>query len=298
MGSPSRPAASLSGLESLALRFHDLGPVGEPPRVVLLAGLTEIDPGGLFVLSRLVDLLKAAAEGRHDKYRLLRRAIVIPRTLHPGIEPTREALADELARATRAVFFRVELLGPNPEFWELPQVQLFAASHEEREGGFLIGLPAILDRAPDTIPLHAVRRGWQGAVGESFLLRGGEPGRLHLGNCQSLYQGLLRFLIHREVLKGELPDGDEDPQLFPGGEEIPVQAQDDGLFATHLSPGRWVLAGESLGYLHDPFDGRVVEELKAPVSGLVSSLCRCPLVKAGCDLLRILVSGRGSSAEA
>ena len=102
-------------------------------------------------------------------------------------------------------------------------------------------------------------------------------------------------MIHREILEGELPDGDEDPQLFAGGEAIPVQAQEAGLFATHISPGRWVLAGESLGYLHDPFDGRVVEELKAPVSGLVSRLCLCPLVEPGGDLLRILVSGRGSA---
>jgi hypothetical protein len=282
----------------LALRFHDLGPTSEPPRAVLVAGLTEIDPGGLFVLSRLADLLRAAAEGQHDKYRLLRRVIVVPRTLHPAIKPGREVLAGELAEATRSVFFRVELLGPDAETWDLPQVHLFGASHEEREGGFLIGLPAIVDRTPETMPAAAICRGWQGAVGESYLLRGGEPGRLHLGNCQSLYQGLLRFLIHREILEGELPDGDEDPQLFPGGEAIPVQAQEAGLFATHLSPGRWVLAGESLGYLHDPFDGRVVEELKAPVPGLVSRLCSHPLVEPGGDLLRILVSGRGTEAAA
>lgn len=296
MGSLSSPSAGLARLEALALRFHDLGPAREPPRLVLLAGLTEIDPGGVFVLSRLADLLRAAAQGRHDKYRLLRRVLVIPRTLHPGVERARQALADELAEATRSVYFRVELLGPEPQAWDLPQVQLFGASHEEREGGFLIGLPAIVERAPQTMPLHAFRRGWQGAVGESFLLRGGEPNRLHLGNCQSLYQGLLRFMIHREILEGELPDGDEDPQLFPGGEAIPVQAQEPGLFATHLGPGRWVLAGESLGYLHDPFDGCVVEELKAPVSGLVSSVCRRPFVEPGGDLLRILVSGRGSGA--
>jgi len=295
MSSLSAPSAALPGLERISSHSHDLGPRQEPPRAVLLAGVTEIDPGGLFVLSRLADLLRAAAEGRHDKYRLLRRVIVIPRTLQPCFEGSREKLAEALAEATRSVFFRIELLGPDAQTWDLPQVQLFGSSHEEREGGFLIGLPAILDRAPEALPGHAIRRGWQGAVGESFLLRGGEPGRLHLGNCQSLYQGLVRLLIHREILEGELPDGDEDPQLFPGGEAIPVQAEGAGLFATHLSPGRWVLAGESLGYLHDPFDGRVVEELKAPVSGLVSSLCLCPLVEAGGSLLRILVRGRGAA---
>jgi hypothetical protein len=288
--SPS-PSA-LQGPEPWAFRLHDLGPPDESPRAVLLGGSRETDAGGLFVLSRLADLLVAAAQGRHEKYRLRRRIVLVPRTLGAGVGEDRKLEARGLAEATRSVFFRVELLGPEPQTWEVPQVRLFGASHEEREGGFLMGLPAIVDAAPDTLPADTVCRGWGGAVGESYLLRGGEPGRLHLGNCQSLYQGLLRFLVHREILEGEPPDGDEDPQLFAGGEVFVLEAQAAGLFATHLRPGRWVLAGESLGYLHDPFDGRLVEELKAPVSGLVSSLCLRPLVEPGVALLSILVSGR------
>jgi len=295
MNTPSLSLAGLAGLHRWSSALHDLGPSGEPPRVVILSGLVETDPGGLFVLSRLADLLRAAAQGRHDKYRLQRRVILIPRTLEAGFEGNRQTLAETLAEATRSVFYRLELMGPDPQRWEVPQVQLFDSSHEEREGGFLMGLPAILDGGSDALPANAVCRGWQGAVGESFLLRGGEPNRLHLGNCQSLYQGLLRFLVHREILRGEPPDGDEDPQLFSAGAAFPVQAQGAGLFATHLTPGRWVLAGESLGYLHDPFDGRVVDELKAPVSGLVGSLCLCPLVERGRTLVRILASGRDAA---
>ena len=41
------------------------------------------------------------------------------------------------------------------------------------------------------------------------------------------------------------------------------------------------MAGETLGYLYDAFQGRVLKEIKTPVAGQVSGLRRQPLLYEG-----------------
>jgi hypothetical protein len=278
-------------LEALGLRYHDLGPSGKAPALLLLAGAEGADPSGQFVLSRLADLLRSAAEASHDKYRLGQRVILVPAVNGPRVGEAAAEFRANLAAATAAVRCRVELLPPRAGCRELPQLHLFGAVQEERESAFLFGLPAIVEQPSEAVPEASLSADWGHALGEDFLLLGGEPGKLDLGLGQSLYQGLLRFCIHRGILEGEAPEGDEDPHLFFGADTLILRARCGGLFASHLEVGRWVLSGETLGYLHDPFDGRLLDEIKAPVAGLVSALRLQPMVAVGDRLVRIL--GRG-----
>ncbi len=290
--SDSKPGASLGDtLQALGLRYHDLGPSEKTPAALVLAGAEGSDPSGRFVLSRLADLLQSAAQGSHDKYRLSQRVILVPAVDQSGVGAAAAEFRARLAAATAEVRCRVELLPPRAGCRELPQLHLFGAAQEERESAFLFGLPAIVEQPPEAVPEASLSADWGHALGEDFLLLGGEPGKLDLGVGQSLYQGLLRFCVHRGILEGEVPEGDEDPHLFFGADTLILRARCVGLFASHLEVGRWVLSGETLGYLHDPFDGRLLDEIKAPAAGLVSALRLQPMVEEGDRLVRIL--GRG-----
>ena len=292
--SDAKPGGGLGDtLQALGVRYHDLGPSEKAPAALVLAGAAGGDPGGRFVLSRLADLLQCAAQGSHDKYRLDQRVILVPAVegVPAGVESEANELRTRLAAATAVVRCRIELLPPPRGCRELPQLHLFGAAQEERESAFLFGLPAIVELPPEAVPEGSVCAGWGGALGEDFLLLGGEPGKLDLGLGQSLYQGLLRFFVHRGFLDGDAPEGDEDPHLFFGADTLTLRARSVGLFASHLEVGRWVLPGETLGYLHDPFDGRLLDEIKAPVAGLINALRLQPMVDEGDSLVRIL--GRG-----
>ncbi len=287
-----KPSGDLGDtLEELGLRYHDLGPREKAPAALVLAGAEGCDPSGQFVLSRLADLLRGAAQGSHDKYRLGQRVILVPAVNEPGAGAAAAEFRTRLAAATAAVRCRIELLPPRAGCRELPQLHLFGAAQEERESAFLFGLPAIVEQPSEAVPEASLSADWGRALGEDFLLLGGEPGKLDLGLGQSLYQGLLRFCVHRGILEGEAPEGDEDPHLFFGADTLILRARCVGLFASHLEVGRWVLSGETLGYLHDPFDGRLLDEIKAPLAGLVSALRLQPMVEEGDRLVRIL--GRG-----
>lgn len=282
-GQSPRPAAEDAATRTLAR--HDIGPGREPPRAALVAGLPGDDINGTFVLSRLADLLHRAWTGEHPEYRLLRRVLVIPAA---GAGAGAEPASQQLLEATRNAWLRVAVRSAEAALEALPQVQLYGAHDDERASAFLFGLPAIVERpaAADSAP--ALAQAWRPHGGESFVIEAGQPGALQLPHCERLFQALLNFLRHKEVIAGgTLTDFDEDVHLFGPEQTAPLVAAEAGLFVTHLDVGRWMQPGETLGHVYDPFDGRILRELTVPVGGLLASLRRQPRVGAGELVARI-----------
>jgi predicted deacylase len=51
--------------------------------------------------------------------------------------------------------------------------------------------------------------------------------------------------------------------------------------------GRWVRAGQELGYIYDSFGGNVIEKVVSPVAGLLTGIRRHPLLFEGDLILRV-----------
>lgn len=74
-------------------------------------------------------------------------------------------------------------------------------------------------------------------------------------------------------------------------EVIFLNAQSSGMFMKTKPHGSWVSKGESVGYVFDPFEGKVVEYVTAAKSGLLFTIRDYPLVDEGSLMGRILVRG-------
>ncbi len=275
-------------MHDLEIPHHRIGIGAEPARVAIVGGWQGREPNGIFVLARLADLLRQAAAGEHPKYQLRRPVLLVPE-LPLAPDNQADSLLPRLEAATREAAFRIELRSSDPALEHIPQIQLSGPSQAEREGAFLFGLPAIVEFAGST-PLNVAAHcpSWNEVYGESYFVRAGQQNRLQLAHCHSLFQGLLRFLLHRELLIGEPPAEDEDPHLFPNSRLVSLHAEAPGLFVSHLNVGRWVLVGETLGHLYDAFDGCLIETVKAPAAGLLSALRRQPMTQPGEPMLQIL----------
>ena len=297
--------------ESFGIPYHDIGPGNEPPRVALVAGIHGNEVNGIFVLSRLADLLRRAWSGDHPEYRLHRRVVIVPavnvlgannRTRawpfdntdinrmfpgHPEGETT-QRIAHRVISATKEAYLRIDIHSSNTSFEELPQVRLYAPNDDERSSAFLFGLPAIVERPMNTVFTSTLGHAWRRHGGENFVIQAGQAGALQLAHCERLFQALMNFLRHKEVISGgTLTDFDEDVHLFGLEQTAPLISERAGLFVSHLDVGRWVQAGETLGHLYDPFDGTIVREITAPLGGLLSGLRRQPLLCEGDLVARI-----------
>jgi predicted deacylase len=290
--------------------YHDLGPRDETPTVALVAGLHGNELNGVFVLSRLANLLHEVWNRERSDYSLKKRVVIIPAVnvlgvnvrsrpwpfdktdinrMFPGYDQgeTTQRIAYAIITVTMNAAYRVDLHSSNPDFEEVPQVRLYAPNADERASAFLFGLPAVVERPMDQVFTSTIGHAWRWYGGENFVIQAGKAGDLQLQHCERVFHGLLRFLRGTGVLQGPSPDGEEDTHLFGLDQTFPIISERAGLFVSHMPVGRWVQAGEVLGELYDAFGGVVLENIKAPVSGLLSGLRRQPLLVEGDLVARV-----------
>ena len=94
-------------------------------------------------------------------------------------------------------------------------------------------------------------------------------------------------------------DGDVQPVSTPivadtQDEVIFLNARCSGMFMKTKRHGSWVKKGETVGYVFDPFQGKVLEYVNAEKSGLLFTIREYPLVDEGSLMGRILVGGGGA----
>jgi uncharacterized protein len=131
---------------------------------------------------------------------------------------------------------------------------------------------------------------------ENIVLCGGPD--LDIQQGIQLFRGLLKLLVHLEIL--EIPHGSpsEESELQPEGGKVnsnvkstksvtPVLGQRGGLFLPYGTLGKSVEKGALLGEIVDVQSGQILEQTFSPVEGVLLSLRKQPMVGEGMLLARI-----------
>ena len=298
--------------EDFDILYHDIGEEFGPPRIALVAGLHGNELNGVFVLSRLAAFLQEVAEGLQVGLQLRQRAIIIPAVnilglntlsrhwpfdhtdinrMFPGYDAgeTTQRIAHAVLEVTRLAHYRVDLHSASLDFEEVPHVRLYGPSEDERALAHLFGLPAVIERATNTIFTVTIGHAWKAYGGANFVLRAGYAGNLQLPHCERLFHALVVFLQHTGIVQGKpaSEESDEDVHYFGVEHTVRIVAETAGLFISHLEVGRWLQAGDPIGHVFDGFDGQLRAEIKTPISGLLSGIRRQPLLFEGDLIARI-----------
>jgi hypothetical protein len=302
--------------DAFEIPYHDLGPPDAPLAAALVAGLHGDELNGVFVLSRLAGFLGEVASGVRPPAKLGGRIVIVPAVNVLGVNLRRRAwpfdgtdinrmfpgygagettqrIADAVLETTRGARIKVDVHSSNADFEEVPQVRLVDPSAAEVAGAQRFGLPAVIEQRPSSLMTATLAHAWRGLGGETYVLQAGLAGGVQLGHCERLFRGLVEFLGHAGILDGvTLGPADQEPQHFAPDQTLPLIAARAGLFVSSLGVGAWVHAGQTLGYLYDAFDGRLLAEVTAPAPGLLSGIRRQPLLFEGDLLARIQTRAR------
>jgi predicted deacylase len=129
---------------------------------------------------------------------------------------------------------------------------------------------------------------WKAWPGQSFVLRVGQAGTVQLEHCQQVFRSLVVFLGRTGILEGvEIAVEDEEVCYFDKESAFRVYAEKAGTFVSDRAVGRWVRAGQELGYIYDSFSGNVIEKVVSPVAGLLTGIRRHPLLFEGDLIVRV-----------
>ena len=297
--------------EGFDIPCHEIGPSSPTPGIALVAGLHGDEINGVFILSRLADFLNSVEAGKYPELRLRKRVLIIPavnvlgvnlrtRTwpfdktdlnrMFPGstIGETTQRIAYAVLEATKRAEIRVDIHTASTDFEEVPQVRLYGPSDEERESARLFGLPAVMERSLSPVFTTTMMYSWKVWPGQSFVMRVGQAGTVQLEHCQRVFRALVAFLGRTGILDGvEIAAEDEEVCCFNRESAFRVYAEKAGTFVSDRPVGRWVRAGQELGYIYDSIGGSVIEKVVSPVAGLLTGIRRHPLLFEGDLVLRV-----------
>jgi predicted deacylase len=291
--------------------LHEIGPKSAHPAAALVAGLHGDEINGIFILSRLADFLNGVEAGKYPELKLVRRVLIIPavnvlgvnlrtRTwpfdnsdinrMFPGSTngETTQRIAYAVLEATKRADYRIDIHTASLDFEEIPQVRLHGPSDAERETSRLFGLSAIMERSLSPVFTTTMMHSWKVWPGQSFVLRVGQGGTVQLEHCQRVFRSMVSFLGRVGILEGvQIAVEDEEICCFDKASAFRVYAEKAGTFVSDRQVGRWVRAGQELGFIYDSFSGNIVEKVVAPVAGLLTGIRRHPLLFEGDLILRV-----------
>jgi predicted deacylase len=315
MSTPSLLKMTAPLRNEFPIPFHDIGPQGRQPRLALVGGLHGNELNGVFVLSRLAAFLNGIATGERPEQRLVERVTIIPAANVPGLNTrsrawpcnnkelnrmssdaetgeTTERIARTILDITRQAYYRIDIHNSSLDIEEMPQVRLYSPNDDERATACLFGLPAVIERPINKLFTTTLVHAWRDYGGENFVLQAGQAGNLQTSHCEALFRALIAFLDRTGIVEGlTLSNDEEDLHYFSVNQTFVMLSSLSGIFIPRLEVGRWIQAGDCIGDIYDGFTGDIRTEVLGPVSGLVSSLRRQPLLFEGDLIARIQTLG-------
>jgi predicted deacylase len=299
--------------EDFDIPFHEIGDPHQPIRLALVAGVHGNELNGVLVLSRLADYLHDVQSGKIPEVQLQQRVLIIPAVnvlglnmrmrlwpfdksdinrMFPGYDQgeTTQRIAAAVLAATQSAYYRIDVHNSNLDFEEFPHLRLYNPTELERQHAEFFNLSTILENQIDKILSVSLIQAWKSYGGENYILRAGQAGSLQLNHCESLFEALQQFLFRTGILSGrQVSTHEKDMFYFKPEQCFRIISEEAGFFVSRQDPGRWMKTGDLVGYLYDGFTGKVREEIKSPVAGLLLGIRRQPLVFEGDLIARVQV---------
>ncbi|GHS90360.1 hypothetical protein FACS1894139_09550 [Planctomycetales bacterium] len=116
--------------------------------------------------------------------------------------------------------------------------------------------------------------------------------RITLDYGNRLVDGLFNLLAALGMWTGARPREISTPLLSTGGEVAYINADTSGVIIPAVEHSRRVRAGDELCRIVSPFEGKVLQNVRAPVDGFLFTLRTFPLVYEGSLIARIYHEGQ------
>lgn len=280
-------------------------------RVSLVAGLHGDELEGLYICHRIMETLKKLEEEKPSAFKgeVNIYPAVNPQALETGtrlwpffsVDINRtfaESNTPSLVTETSRTLFEdlkshsdlvVDFHASNLHLMELPQIRIIQGFEKK-----LVPLAQLCN--VDLVWVHPHARIFESTLGynlnqaqvPTLVIETGICLRIHPSYCDQIVLGILNLLQQTGTIEFAEPLAkiSTPKQVHPEG-VIMVQAQNAGLFVKQVEVGQTLNKGDRIGELIDPVQGKVLEEILSPCSGLLFTLREHPLTNKGAPLARI-----------
>jgi len=280
----------------LELYKNSWGNSGEA--LAIVSGLQGDHLNGMYLNSRLSRFLDSVVEGNDPHYTLKGRVISFPvanlnaiqsgsklwpyddldmNLAFPGNPQgeTTEALASAIYTHTADSYWGIILQSALPHYEDAPHIQALKLDGRIKKLCRDLKIETVQKRNPS---VHLLCH-WHTRDIVAVALSAGSPGTLSLPQCETLFQGIVNFMVAERILEDKRNlklEENTKPRLYET--EVAVLANSAGMFLKEVKVGTTVQAGQKIGEIRDIYSGKRLEEITAPTDGFLVTLRQYPIV--------------------
>ena len=169
----------------------------------------------------------------------------------------------------------------------VPHVRMLKTGYEDIATAQLFGMPFVTVRKPLPFDTTLLNYNWQIWGAKAFSIYAGQTNYVEDSTSNLTIDSILRFLKKIHVLDVRVQNAGYESIVLDEEELVNVIARRAGIFYRMIGAGPHVKEGQVLARILDPYDCRVLEEVKAPVCGTVFFAHNKPLTLEHAIIYRI-----------
>lgn len=160
----------------------------------------------------------------------------------------------------------------------VPHVRMLKTGYEDVAAAKLFGFPYISVSTPAPFDTAMLNYNWQVWNTSAFSIYAGQTNNIDKKNALMTEQCLIRFLKRIGAIHKPVKNVGYDSLLLDEDCLVRISAKKAGLFCAQHNAGDYVVAGTQIATITDPYDGTLLEEVKASATGYIFFAYSKPLV--------------------
>ena len=268
----------------------------------IVSGLQGDHLNGMYLNSRLSQFLDSVVEGIDPNYTLKGRIVNFPVANLNAIQSgsklwpydgldmdlafpgnpkgeTTEALASAIYSHTADSYWGFILQSAPPHYEDAPHIQTLKVDGRIKKLCHDLQIETarkINESTKANLLYH-----WHVRDITAITLTAGSPRTLNLPQCETLFQGIVNFMVTEKILhdkrKLKLKENTKS-HFYEANDEVAVLASTAGMFLKKIRVGAAVQKGQQIGEIRDIYSGKRLEEITATADGFLVTLRQYPIV--------------------
>ncbi|HEX5329389.1 M14 family metallopeptidase [Sulfuricurvum sp.] len=266
------------------------------PSVAIVGAMSGDHINQLYVASRLVDYLRQ----KEEEGKITGKILVIPAVntyalnmgetfwpldktdinmMFPGYAQgeTTQRIAAKLFESLQGYDYGIILEGRRDQGMCLPYVKLIQSGYEDMDSARDLGMRFIHFRPYSPIETVMLQYNWQLWGTKALSIVFGKNGSIDPLSSGDVHGALVRFMVKRKMLNTSIFDGFSSNIIAPENITI-LKAPCAGIFDSLVACGVSVEKGDVLGRITDALSGEKLENVIAPIDGVVTCQYANPLI--------------------
>lgn len=292
--------------DSMKIYGYQFG--GQAKTVCIVGAIRGNEIQQLYMCSKLVRILKLMEERKiiSDKEGIMVVPSVNPYSMNtntrfwatdhtdinrmfPGyhLGETTQRIADGFFRKVNDYQYGIHFTSFYLEGGFTPHIRIMKTGYENEEIAKQFGMPYVLLREPKPYDTTTLNYEWQLWGTQAFSVYTPGTDLIDRKQANEGIDSVLRFLSSQGIIQSKI-EGGHRSRIIEESQLVTVRTKKSGILFLNYEYDERVKKGQVIGEILDSFEGKIIEEIKAPCSGRIFYHGKDPLIYSNTAVVKIL----------